>query len=351
MADILVTGAAGFIGYHVSRRLLERGDTVAALDNLNDYYDVSLKKARLKELETFPNFRFVKLDLADREGVNQLFKREKPHRVIHLAAQAGVRYSLTNPHSYVTSNLVGFVNILEACRHRKVEHLVYASSSSVYGANTRMPFSVHDNVDHPVSLYAATKKSNELMAHSYSHLYGMPVTGLRFFTVYGPWGRPDMAIFLFTRAILAGEPIDVFNNGKMRRDFTYIDDIVEGVVRVTDIVPKPNPQWNGDDPDPGTSKAPYRLYNIGNNQPVPLLEMIATLEKALGKKVEKRFLPMQAGDVPETYADVEGLSAVTGFAPSTSLDVGIGRFVDWYRDYYGVAPAGTKRKRTKHEVA
>lgn len=351
MADILVTGAAGFIGYHVSRRLLERGDTVAALDNLNDYYDVSLKKARLKELETFPNFRFVKLDLADREGVNELFKREKPHRVIHLAAQAGVRYSLTNPHSYVTSNLVGFVNILEACRHRKVEHLVYASSSSVYGANTRMPFSVHDNVDHPVSLYAATKKSNELMAHSYSHLYGMPVTGLRFFTVYGPWGRPDMAIFLFTRAILAGEPIDVFNNGKMRRDFTYIDDIVEGVVRVTDIIPKPNPKWNGDDPDPGTSKAPYRLYNIGNNEPVPLLEMIATLEKALGKKVEKRFLPMQAGDVPETYADVEALSAVTGFAPSTPLDVGIGRFVDWYRGFYGVTSAGTKRKRTKREVA
>jgi UDP-glucuronate 4-epimerase len=351
MADILVTGAAGFIGYHVSRRLLERGDSVAALDNLNNYYDVSLKKARLKELEGFPNFRFAKLDLSDREGVNELFKRERPRRVIHLAAQAGVRYSLTNPHSYVTSNLVGFLNILEACRHGKIEHLVYASSSSVYGANTTMPFSVHDNVDHPVSLYAATKKSNELMAHSYSHLYGMSVTGLRFFTVYGPWGRPDMAIFLFTRGILAGEPIDVFNNGKMRRDFTYIDDIVEGVVRVTDIIPKPDPQWNGDHPDPASSKAPYRLYNIGNNQPVPLLEMIATLEKALGKKVEKRFLPMQAGDVPETYADVDALSAVTGFAPSTSLEVGIGRFVDWYRDYYGVASAGTKRKRTKHEVA
>lgn len=351
MADILVTGAAGFIGYHVSRRLLERGDTVAALDNLNDYYDVGLKKARLKQLEASPNFRFVKLDLADREGVNELFRREKPRRVIHLAAQAGVRYSLTNPHSYVTSNLVGFLNILEACRHGKVEHLVYASSSSVYGANTRMPFSVHDNVDHPVSLYAATKKSNELMAHSYSHLYRMPVTGLRFFTVYGPWGRPDMAIFLFTRAILAGEPIDVFNNGKMRRDFTYIDDIVEGVVRVTDIIPKAEPNWDGDDPDPGTSTAPYRLYNIGNNQPVPLLDMIAILERALGKKVEKRFLPMQPGDVPETYADVEALSAVTGFAPSTPLDVGIGRFIDWYRDYYDVVPASTKGKRTKSEVA
>jgi UDP-glucuronate 4-epimerase len=351
MADILVTGAAGFIGYHVSRRLLERGDSVAALDNVNDYYDVSLKKARLKELEAFPNFRFVKLDLADRDGVNELFNREKPRRVIHLAAQAGVRYSLTNPHSYVTSNLVGFLNILEACRHGKVEHLVYASSSSVYGANTRMPFSVHDNVDHPVSLYAATKKANELMAHSYSHLYGIPVTGLRFFTVYGPWGRPDMAIFLFTRAILAGEPIDVFNNGEMRRDFTYIDDIVEGVVRVTEIIPTPDRNWNGDDPDPGTSKAPYRLYNIGNNQPVPLLEMIAILEKCLGRKVEKRFLPMQPGDVPETYADVEALSEVTGFAPSTPLEEGIGRFIDWYRDYYGVAPSGAKRKRTKHKVA
>jgi UDP-glucuronate 4-epimerase len=351
MADILVTGAAGFIGYHVARRLLERGDSVAALDNLNDYYDVGLKKARLKELEDSPRFRFVKVDLADRDGVNELFKREKPRRVIHLAAQAGVRYSLTNPHSYITSNLAGFMNILEACRHGKVEHLVYASSSSVYGANTKMPFSVHDNVDHPVSLYAATKKANELMAHSYSHLYGMPVTGLRFFTVYGPWGRPDMAIFLFTRAILAGEPIDVFNNGNMRRDFTYIDDIVEGVVRITDINPAPDSTWNGDDPDPGTSKAPYRLYNIGNNQPVPLLEMIAILEKCLGRKVEKRFLPMQAGDVPETYADVEALSEVTGFAPSTPLDVGIGRFVDWYRDYYGGPPAGTKRKRTKREVA
>jgi len=350
MANILVTGAAGFIGYHVSRRLLERGDSVAALDNLNDYYDVSLKKARLKQLEAFPNFRFVKLDLADRDGVNEIFNREKPQRVIHLAAQAGVRYSLSNPHAYVTSNLMGFLNILEACRHGKVEHLVFASSSSVYGANTRMPFSVHDNVDHPVSLYAATKKANELMAHSYSHLYAIPVTGLRFFTVYGPWGRPDMSIFLFTRAILAGEPIDVFNNGDMRRDFTYIDDIVEGVIRVTDIIPTSNPRWNGDDPDPGTSSAPYRLYNIGNNQPVPLLEMIAILEKRIGRNVEKRFLPMQPGDVPETYADVEALKIVTGFAPSTPLEEGIGRFVAWYRDYYGVAASGTKRKKPKHSA-
>jgi UDP-glucuronate 4-epimerase len=348
MANILVTGAAGFIGYHVSRRLLERGDSVAALDNLNEYYDVNLKKARLKQLEAFRNFRFVKMDLADREGVNEIFDREKPQRVIHLAAQAGVRYSLSNPHAYVTSNLMGFLNILEACRHGKVEHLVFASSSSVYGANTKMPFSVHDNVDHPVSLYAATKKANELMAHSYSHLYAIPVTGLRFFTVYGPWGRPDMSIFLFTRAILAGEPIDVFNNGDMRRDFTYIDDIVEGVIRVTDLIPSSNPLWNGDDPDPGTSSAPYRLYNIGNHQPVPLLEMIAVLEKCLERKVEKRFLPMQPGDVPETYADVEALTNVTGFAPSTSLEEGIGRFVTWYRDYHGIAPSGTKPEKTKH---
>jgi UDP-glucuronate 4-epimerase len=351
MADILVTGAAGFIGYHVSRRLLERGQSVAALDNLNDYYDVSLKKARLKELDAFPNFRFVKLDLADRDGVNDLFNREKPKKVIHLAAQAGVRYSLTNPHPYITSNVVGFLNILEACRHGKIEHLVFASSSSVYGANTRMPFSVHDNVDHPVSLYAATKKANELMAHSYSHLYKLPVSGLRFFTVYGPWGRPDMALFLFTRAILAGEPIDVFNNGEMRRDFTYIDDIVEGVVRVADVIPSPDPTWDSNDPDPGTSKAPYRLYNIGNNQPVPLLEMIDMLERRLGKKVEKRFLPLQAGDVPETYADVEALSRVTGFAPSTPLEVGIERFVDWYRDFYGVESSSTKANRTKSGVA
>ncbi|MGH7651386.1 MAG: NAD-dependent epimerase [Gemmatimonadaceae bacterium] len=336
MADILVTGAAGFIGYHVARRLMDRGDRVIGLDNLNDYYDVSLKEARLKELKKYPAFHFSKLDLADESGVNKLFKNEKPERVVHLAAQAGVRYSLTNPHAYVSSNLVGFLNILEACRHNKIAHLVYASSSSVYGANTKMPFSVHDNVDHPVSLYAATKKANELMAHSYSHLYRMPVTGLRFFTVYGPWGRPDMALFLFTRAILEGKPIDVFNHGKMRRDFTYIDDIVEGVVRVTDIIPTANPDWSGDEPDPGTSKAPYRIYNIGNNQPVELLDMIGALEKHLGRTAEKRLLPMQPGDVPATYADVEALTEATGFSPDTPLDVGIGKFVEWYREYYGV---------------
>jgi UDP-glucuronate 4-epimerase len=336
MTDILVTGAAGFIGYHVARRLVDRGDRVIGLDNLNDYYDVSLKEARLKELKENPAFRFAKLDLADQSGVNELFKNEKPQRVVHLAAQAGVRYSLTHPHPYVSSNLVGFLNILEACRHNKIAHLVYASSSSVYGANTKMPFSVHDNVDHPVSLYAATKKANELMAHSYSHLYRLPVTGLRFFTVYGPWGRPDMALFLFTRAILEGKPIDVFNHGKMRRDFTYIDDIVEGVIRVTDLIPAPNPDWSGDDPDPGTSKAPYRIYNIGNNQPVELLDMIGSLEKHLGRTAEKRLLPMQPGDVPATYADVEALSEATGFSPSTPLDVGIGRFVEWYREYYAI---------------
>jgi UDP-glucuronate 4-epimerase len=337
MSHILVTGAAGFIGYHTARRLLDRGDEVVGLDNLNDYYDVNLKHARLKELEKYPGFRFVKLDLADQAGVNELFRREKPARVVHLAAQAGVRYSLTHPHPYISSNIVGFLNILEACRHGKVDHLVYASSSSVYGSNTKMPFSVHDNVDHPVSLYAATKKANELMAHSYSHLYGLPVTGLRFFTVYGPWGRPDMSIFLFTRAILAGKPIDVFNNGKMRRDFTYIDDIVEGVVRVTDLIPTANPDWNGDHPDPGTSNAPFRIYNIGANEPVELLDMIAALEKHLGRKAEKRLLPMQPGDVPQTYADVDALRDATGFSPSTPLDVGIGRFVNWYRGYYGDA--------------
>ena len=350
MADILVTGAAGFIGYHVTRRLLERGDTVVGLDNLNDYYDVSLKKARLKQLEGHPRFRFAKLELADKAGVDELFKRETPRRVIQLAAQAGVRYSLTNPHAYIGSNLVGFLNILEGCRHGKVEHLVYASSSSVYGANTKLPFSVHDNVDHPVSLYAATKKSNELMAHSYSHLFRLPVTGLRFFTVYGPWGRPDMSMFLFTKAILAGDTIDVFNNGQMRRDFTYIDDIVEGVVRVADVIPVPDPKWNGDEPDPGTSKAPYRLYNIGNNQPVQLMDMIAALEKKIGRKAKKRFLPLQPGDVPETHADVDALTEATGFAPSTSLEEGIGRFVDWYKDYYGVPSASAKRDSRKREV-
>lgn len=335
MTDILVTGAAGFIGYHVARRLMERGDRVIGLDNLNDYYDVRLKHARLTQLKKFSAFKFAKLDIADQAAVNDVFKREKPERVVHLAAQAGVRYSLTHPHPYVSSNLVGFLNILEACRHGKIAHLVFASSSSVYGANTKMPFSVRDNVDHPLSLYAATKKANELMAHSYSHLYGLPVTGLRFFTVYGPWGRPDMSLFLFTRAILAGEPIDVFNNGNMRRDFTYIDDIVEGIVRVADQIPNQNPNWTGDDPDPGSSKAPYRIYNIGNNQPVDLLAMIRTLEDHLGKTAEKRFLPMQPGDVPETYANVETLRDAVGFTPSTPIDVGIARFVAWYRDYYG----------------
>jgi UDP-glucuronate 4-epimerase len=334
MSKVLVTGAAGFIGFHVARKLLEQGDEVLGLDNLNDYYDVSLKEARLAQLQHLPRFRFVKLDLAATDQLLELFAREKPKRVINLAAQAGVRYSLTNPYAYVSSNLQGFINILEGCRHNEVDHLVYASSSSVYGANTKMPFSVHHNVDHPVSLYAATKKANELMAHAYSHLYGIPSTGLRFFTVYGPWGRPDMAIFMFTRAILAGRPIDVFNNGDMRRDFTYIDDIVDGVVRIAAQPATPNAAWDSSAPDPGTSNAPFRIYNIGNNQPVPLLDMIAALERALGRSVEKRFLPMQAGDVPETFADVDALSDATGFSPATPIDEGITRFVEWYKSYY-----------------
>lgn len=335
-AKILVTGAAGFIGFHLCQRLLARGDQVVGLDNLNDYYDVSLKKARLTQLEGQTNFRFVRLDLADRVGIAALFAAEGFDKVVNLAAQAGVRYSLENPHAYVDSNLVGFINILEGCRHHQVKHLVYASSSSVYGANTRMPFSIHHNVDHPVSLYAATKKANELMAHTYAHLYGLPCTGLRFFTVYGPWGRPDMALFLFTKAILEGRPIDVYNYGKMRRDFTFVDDIVEGVVRVTDRIAPTNPDWNGDLPDPGTSAAPYRLYNIGNNNPVELMDLIGTLEKALGKKAEKKLLPIQPGDVPATYADVEALTADVGFKPATPIEVGVGRFVTWYRDYYQV---------------
>ena len=334
MSTILVTGAAGFIGFHVSLRLLQRGDTVVGLDNLNDYYDVNLKRERLRRLQAHQGFRFSQLDLSDRLGMRELFERERPQRVVNLAAQAGVRYSLVNPHAYAVSNLEGFLNVLAGCRHTGVEHLVYASSSSVYGANTKMPFSVHDNVDHPVSLYAASKKANELMAHSYSHLYGMPVTGLRFFTVYGPWGRPDMAIFIFTRAIMAGMPIDVFNHGEMRRDFTYIDDIVEGVVRVTDILPERNAEWNGMAPDPGTSASPYRIYNIGNNRPVRLMDMIATLESRLGRTVEKRFLPLQVGDVPETFADVDDLMRATGFSPATPLDEGIARFVDWYTEFY-----------------
>jgi UDP-glucuronate 4-epimerase len=331
---ILVTGAAGFIGYHLSRRLLQNDYVVTGLDNLNDYYDVQLKKERLKQLEPFNKFSFVPLDLADREGMRRLFENSRFDIVVNLAAQAGVRYSLENPHSYVDSNLVGFVNILEGCRHTKVSHLVYASSSSVYGLNTRMPFSVHDNVDHPISLYAASKKSNELMAHTYSYLYGLPTTGLRFFTVYGPWGRPDMALFLFTKAIIEGRPIKVFNHGKMKRDFTYIDDIIEGVVRVMDVIPEPNASWSSDNPDPGTSPAPYRIYNIGNSNSVELMTFIEAIETALGKKAQKELLPLQPGDVPETFADVESLNQAVGFKPDTSIQTGIQRFIDWYRNYY-----------------
>ncbi len=331
---ILVTGAAGFIGSHLCQRLLARGDTVIGLDNLNDYYEVSLKENRLKRLTDKENFTFVKCDLSDRDDMEKLFADHQFDTVVNLAAQAGVRYSLTNPHAYVDANLIGFMNILEGCRHQQIGHLVYASSSSVYGANTSMPFSVHDNVDHPVSLYAASKKANELMAHTYAHLYRLPCTGLRFFTVYGPWGRPDMALFLFTKAILAGEPIDVFNHGRMRRDFTYIDDIVEGVVRVIDQPARPNAEWSGDNPDPGTSAAPYRVYNIGNNNPVELMHMIETLEKALGKVAVKNFLPIQPGDVPATWANVDALSNDVGFRPATSIEDGIERFVEWYKEYY-----------------
>ena len=332
---VLITGAAGFIGMHVSERLLARGDEVIGVDNLNDYYDVSLKKARLARLTPSGKFRHVQLDIADRPGMAELFAREKPQRVINLAAQAGVRYSLKNPHAYVDSNLVGFVNILEGCRHAGCDHLVFASSSSVYGGNTRMPFSEHDNVDHPVSLYAATKKANELMAHTYSHLYGLPATGLRFFTVYGPWGRPDMALFLFTKAILAGEPIDVFNHGKMVRDFTYIDDIVEGVIRVLDRPPAADAGFDKETPDPAASWAPWRVSNIGNNHPIELMTYVETLEKHLGKTALKNFLPLQDGDVPATYANTDALIALTGFVPTTTVDEGIGRFVAWYREYHG----------------
>ena len=333
---ILVTGAAGFIGMHTSERLLARGDEVVGLDNLNDYYDPTLKEARLARLTPHANFRFVKLDVADRAGMERLFAEEGFDRVIHLAAQAGVRYSLQNPHAYVDSNLVGFMNILEGCRHGKVGHLVYASSSSVYGGNTKMPFSEHDSVDHPVSLYAATKKANELMAHTYSHLYGLPTTGLRFFTVYGPWGRPDMALFLFTKAMLEGRPIDVFNHGRMRRDFTFIDDIVEGVLRTLDHVAEADPGFDADRPDPGRSDAPYRVFNIGNHNPVELMAFIEAIEDALGRKAEKNFLPLQDGDVPATYADTAELNAWTGFAPATPVPEGVARFVRWYRDYYKV---------------
>ncbi len=333
---ILLTGAAGFIGFHTAVRLLERGDEVVAIDSVNAYYDVRLKEARLQRLAKYAGFKFIRMDLADRNAVPEVFAAHRPTRVVHLAAQAGVRYSLENPHAYIDSNIVAFMNILEACRHQKVEHLVYASSSSVYGANTAMPFSIHQNVDHPVSLYAASKKANELMAHTYSHLFGLPTVGLRFFTVYGPWGRPDMALFLFTKAILSGQPIQLFNEGKMRRDFTYIDDIVEGVVRVTDRVSPGNPAWTGDDPDPGTSRAPYRIYNIGNNRPVELMHLVGCLEKALGRQAEKILLPMQPGDVPATFADVDDLFKDVGFQPSVSIEDGVGRFVDWYRTFHGL---------------
>jgi UDP-glucuronate 4-epimerase len=333
---VLVTGAAGFIGYHTAARLLERGHEVIGFDNLSSYYDVSLKEARLARLKTHDAFRFLKADLADRTAVEATFAEEKPERVVHLAAQAGVRYSLDHPHAYISSNVTGFLHVLEGCRHHGVEHLVYASTSAVYGANRKLPFDVHDPVDHPVSLYGATKKANELMAHSYAHLFGLPVTGLRFFTVYGPWGRPDMSLFLFTRDILAGKPIPVFNFGQHARDFTYIDDAVEGVLRALDKTATPDPAWRAEAPDSATSSAPYRIYNIGNHSPVALLDYVAAIEKALGKKAKLDLLPQQPGDVEETYADVEALKEATGFQPSTPLDQGIERFVTWYRDYYRV---------------
>ncbi len=333
---VLVTGAAGFIGFATVRHLLGRGDEVVGVDNLNDYYDVRLKQARLEILRQHNGFKFTRLDIENRSDMEALFTGEKPNRVVHLAAQAGVRYSIENPHAYINSNIMGFLNVLEGCRHHQVGHLVYASSSSVYGANTLMPFSVEQNVDHPVSLYGATKKSNELMAHSYAHLYGIPVTGLRFFTVYGPWGRPDMAPFIFTQKILQGDPIDVFNHGKHSRDFTYIDDIVEGVVRTLDKIAAPNPNWLGDKPDPGSSSAPYRLYNIGNNQPVELMYFIECIENSTGVKAIKNFLPMQAGDVPQTYADVDDLTTAVGFKPSTPIEQGVDRLVKWYREFYQI---------------
>jgi UDP-glucuronate 4-epimerase len=333
---VLLTGAAGFIGMATALRLLARGDEVVGIDNLNDYYDVNLKLARLKQLQPHVRFRFLKLDVADRCSMESLFKTERFERVIHLAAQAGVRYSLLNPHAYADSNLIGFMNMLEGCRHSQVQHLVYASSSSVYGGNARMPFSESDGVDHPVSLYAATKKANELMAHTYSHLYGLPTTGLRFFTVYGPWGRPDMALFLFTKAILENRPIDVFNHGQMRRDFTYVDDIVEGVIRVLDKPAIPDLNFNPQKPDPSRSRVPYRVFNIGNHEPVPLLEFIACIEEALGRQADKRLLPMQDGDVPATYANVDALNEWVGFAPRTGIREGVTRFVAWYREHYRV---------------
>ncbi len=332
----LVTGAAGFIGFHLCRQLIDQGVQVTGIDNLNPYYDVGLKTDRLEIIQSAPNFSFVELDIADRSGMQALFESNPFDVVVNLAAQAGVRYSLQNPHAYVDSNLVGFVNILEGCRHNDVKHLVFASSSSVYGANTKMPFSVHHNVDHPVSLYAATKKANELMAHTYSHLYGLCCTGLRFFTVYGPWGRPDMALFLFTKAILENRPIKVFNHGKMQRDFTYIDDIIEGVTRVMGRLPDPNPQWRGDQPDPGTSYTPYKIYNIGNNNPVELIDFINVIENALGREAKKEYQDLQPGDVPATYADVDDLIADAGFKPQTPISSGIQKFVGWYREYYKI---------------
>ena len=334
--NALVTGAAGFIGFHLAKRLMDNGCQVIGLDNMNPYYDVTLKEARLVELKKEANFEFVEADLSDRRQLEDLFAQQELDVVVNLAAQAGVRYSLENPYAYVDSNLVGFVNLLECCRHNKLKHLVFASSSSVYGANTRMPFSIHHNVDHPVSLYAATKKANELMAHTYSHLYRLPCTGLRFFTVYGPWGRPDMALFLFTRAILEGKPIKVFNHGKMQRDFTYIDDIIEGVVRVMGRLPEANPKWSGDIPDPGTSSAPYKIYNIGNNHPVELIQFIEVVETALGKRAKKEFMDLQPGDVVATYANVDDLMADVGFKPATPIEVGVKRFVEWFKDFYSI---------------
>ncbi|MFP4236870.1 MAG: NAD-dependent epimerase [Desulfonatronovibrio sp.] len=345
---ILITGTAGFIGFHLALAFARRGDEVIGIDNINDYYDVNVKYGRLEYSgfsspydsgrliwsDKYPNLGFIRMNLEDREGLEKLFREQKFDRVCNLAAQAGVRYSLTNPHAYVNSNVVGYVNLLECCRHNNIEHFVFASSSSVYGLNETQPFSTHDNVDHPISLYAATKKSNELMAHTYAHLYGLPCTGLRFFTVYGPWGRPDMALFLFTRAIMEGRPINVFNHGKMQRDFTYIDDIVEGVVRVLDRVPAGNPDWSGQNPDPASSRAPYRLYNIGNNNPVQLMDFIAALEKTLGRKAEKNLLPLQPGDVPSTYADVEDLVEDLGYKPETTVQEGISKFIEWYRKFF-----------------
>ncbi len=332
---VLVTGTAGFIGAQLAHALLARGDEVIGVDNVNDYYDVKLKEARLSRLTPHPGFTEARVSLEDRGSINEIFARHKPKRVVNLAAQAGVRYSLINPHAYIDANLVGFCNILEACRHNEVEHLVFASSSSVYGANTAMPFSIHDNVDHPVSLYAASKKANELMAHSYSHLFRLPTTGLRFFTVYGPWGRPDMALFLFARNILEDKPIDVFNNGHHKRDFTFVEDIAEGVVRVLERIPQPDPAWKSDAPDPSSSNAPFRIYNIGNHQPVPLMHYIEVLEDCLGKKAQKNYLPLQLGDVPETFADIEDLVRDVGYRPATPVEVGVRRFVDWFCEYYG----------------